>query len=151
MANPLLGYWYRLYMKQTKHEQILEKKLCLLGVRYRTQHPFFNIDGHISAYPDFYLPDNNLVIEVDDPKHSEPERIKKDRQRTKALNGLGITVVRFTNEQVETDIKSVMDSIRAVVFPVAKTPSLPITPEPKKRGRPRKTSSVERRVFDSPD
>lgn len=144
MGNPMLGYWYRLYMKQTRHEELLEHRLCLMGVRYRTQHPFLSIN----AFPDFYLPDHALVIEVDDPKHNEPERIKKDRERTKALAGLGIKVIRFTNQEVEQNIKGVMDSIRAAVFSslrvdTASTPSLPKPPEStppnkKKRGRPPK-------------
>ena len=106
MANIMLSYWYRLYTKQTKHEQMLEKELCKLGVRYRTQHIVLSV----KAILDFYLPDYNLCIEVDDISHEK--KAKKDRLRTERLAGLDIKVIRFTNKQVETQMDSVVSQIR---------------------------------------
>lgn len=106
MANIMLSYWYRLYTKQTKHEQMLEKELCKLGVRYRTQH----IVLPVKAILDFYLPDYNLCIEVDDISHEK--KTKKDRLRTERLAGIGIRVVRFTNKQVETQLSKVLAQIQ---------------------------------------
>ena len=109
MANIMLSYWYRLYTKQTRHEKKLEKQLCKLGVRYRTQH----IVLAAKAILDFYLPDQEICIEVDDPGHEK--RQKKDQQRTERLAGLGIRVIRFTNEDVDKRMKSVIASIRDAV------------------------------------
>ena len=106
MANIMLSYWYRLYTKQTKHEQKLEKEICKLGVRYRTQH----IMLPVKAILDFYLPDFNLCVEVDDPSHEK--KAKKDRLRTERLAGLGIKVIRFTNKQVDSQPDKVLDAIR---------------------------------------
>lgn len=106
MANIMLGWWYRLYTKQTKHEQKLEKEVCKLGVRYRTQH----IILPVKAILDFYFPDQNLCVEVDDPSHEK--KIKKDRLRTERLAGLGIKTIRFTNKQVEDKIDTVLARIR---------------------------------------
>jgi very-short-patch-repair endonuclease len=97
MANILLTYWYKLYKDQTRHEEMVEFEISKLGVRYRTQHPFLAQ----KAFVDFYLPDLDLVVEVDDPKHLLPDRIAKDKKRTALLNSLGITVIRYTNQEVE--------------------------------------------------
>ncbi len=95
MPNIMLSYWYRLYTKQTRHEEMLEKEICKLGVRYRTQHPMIGQ----KAFLDFYLPDYQVCLEVDDPGHEK--RQKKDRLRDKRLAGLGIRTIRFTNSEVE--------------------------------------------------
>lgn len=106
MANIMLSYWYRLYTKQTVQEKKLEKEICKLGVRYRTQH----IVLPAKAILDFYLPDQNLCIEIDDPSHAKKQ--KKDRERTKRLSGLGIDVVRYTNKQVDSGVEKVLALIR---------------------------------------
>jgi very-short-patch-repair endonuclease len=107
MGNPMLGYWYKLYKDQTKQEQAVEKEVCKLGIRYRTQHPFLSQ----RAFADFYFPDYNLIVEIDDPSHEEPEKIKKDLERTKRLQALNLTILRFTNRQVDKELPSVMEVI----------------------------------------
>ena len=104
MANIMLSYWYTLYTGQTPCEELLEKELCKLGVRYRTQHPFLAQ----KAFADFYLPDQKLVIEVDDPSHLKADKRKKDLQRTKRLEAQGLTVIRFTNQQVLDNLEDVI-------------------------------------------
>ena len=152
MANLMLGRWYKLYTKQTPAELAFENIISKFGIRYRTQH----IILAASAFPDFFLPDYNLVIEVDDKSHFEKAKIQKDRERTKRLNGLGINVIRFTNEEVLETPMVVLKAVRAVLdsYDVqSRTPTKPTVQLPKKRGRPRKQSQdvVSRLVFDSPD
>ena len=48
-------------------------------------------------------------------RHLEEEQRKKDAERTAFLNSLDIEVLRFTNEEVLTDINSVLARIRAAV------------------------------------
>ena len=108
MANIMLSYWYTLYIGQTPCEELLEKELCKLGVRYRTQHPFLAQ----KAFADFYLPDHKLIIKVDDPSHLKADKRKKDLQRTKRLEALGLRVIRFTNQQVLDNLEDIIESIR---------------------------------------
>jgi very-short-patch-repair endonuclease len=108
MGNKMLSYWYRLYTKQTPAEQVLEKSICKLGIRYRTQHPMLSC----GAFLDIYLPDYDLAIEVDDPGHLRSSQVKKDAERTEKLNKKGIRVVRYTNAQVMNDIDYVIDLIK---------------------------------------
>ena len=56
---------------------------------------------------DFYCPKLKLVIEVDEPYHLEPEAQARDRARTEVLEGYGLQVVRFSNEEVMRDFRGV--------------------------------------------
>lgn len=106
MANVMLSYWYRLYTKQTKHEKAVEAEICKLGVRYRTQHIMLNA----RAILDFYFPDHDLCVEIDDNSHKQ--KIKKDQERTSRLTGLGIRVIRFTNTDVDKNLQKIVTQIQ---------------------------------------
>jgi len=49
---------------------------------------------------DFYCAALRLVIEVDGESHTLPEAKALDSERTSVLEGYGLKVIRFTNEQV---------------------------------------------------
>ena len=78
-------------------------KLC--GVHFRRQHPVF---GYI---PDFVSLKNQLLIEIDGGYHFEEEQPEKDAERTRYLNEAGFVVLRFTNEEVLSDIDNVLEEI----------------------------------------
>ena len=46
-----------------------------------------------------------LIIEVDGSIHELDEVMRKDKDRQKALEETGFTVLRFTNEEVLTNIQ----------------------------------------------
>ena len=73
--------------------QFIRKKQ-MLGFRFRRQYA---IDRFIV---DFYCPSAKLVIEVDGEVHDLPERAAYDAERQHYLESLGITVLRFSNEQI---------------------------------------------------
>ncbi len=56
---------------------------------------------------DFYCPKLKLVIEVDGASHFTPEAIEYDQARTKILEGYGLTVIRFTNDEVINNLEGV--------------------------------------------
>ena len=58
---------------------------------------------------DFYCPERKLCVELDGSSHDY--RYDYDEQRTAYLNGQGIRVVRFTNEQVFSCMNSVVAEI----------------------------------------
>ena len=93
---------------QTRAEQILWKalrnnKVC--NLKFRRQHPF---DNYIL---DFYSHKMKLVIEVDGEVHNDSEVALYDAARTKILNESGLTVLRFTNAAVETNLKKVIKHV----------------------------------------
>jgi len=85
---------------------ILRRK-SLKKLKFRRQHP---VNRFIV---DFYCHELKLVIELDGDIHL-PEEIKTyDLKREELLRSMGLTVIRFTNEQVfrepERIIKTVLE------------------------------------------
>ncbi|MBO4905609.1 MAG: endonuclease domain-containing protein [Bacteroidaceae bacterium] len=62
---------------------------------------------------DFVSLQHQLVIEVDGAYHSEFEQMEYDELRTQHLESFGFFVIRFSNEQVQNDMPSVIDSIKS--------------------------------------
>ncbi len=85
--------------------------LCLknkqLGVKFRRQHP-------IAIYiVDFYCHELRLVIEIDGGIHELEDVRKADKEREENLKKLGLTVIRFTNNEVKTQTEKVLQIIRS--------------------------------------
>ena len=77
-----------------------------------------NFEGNIQSQNyivDFYCHKLKLVIEVDGSIHSSEENQKLDEMRQKNLEKLGLTVFRFTNEDVRNKIEKVLDKINQFV------------------------------------
>lgn len=93
----------------TLSEELLWARLrqSQLGVRFKAQHP---IDIFIV---DFYCHAHKLIIEVDGGIHRS--QIDYDEGRTGELEKFGLTVIRFTNEEVTNDIESVIEKIKQVM------------------------------------
>ena len=64
------------------------------------------IDNYIV---DFYCSELRLVIEIDGDSHAES--VEYDVERTRVLQSLGLTVVRFTNAEVFQNIEGVYDNL----------------------------------------
>ena len=61
---------------------------------------------------DFYCPKLKLVIEVDGDSHFTPEAQEYDQKRTEILEGYGLKVLRFTNEQIINNFEGVYSTIQ---------------------------------------
>jgi len=85
--------WAQIRMKQLK------------GYQFYRQKP---IGDYIV---DFFCPRAKLVIEVDGSQHFSDEMTEYDRIRNEYLSSLGLRVLRFTNIDVLTHIKRVVESI----------------------------------------
>ena len=86
----------------------------LAGLKFRRQHP-------IHPYTvDFFCASAKLVVEVDGSQHGE----ESDRARTRFLQEQGLTVLRFWNNEVLTQIEAVADAIlkAAAQSPLTPTP-----------------------------
>lgn len=60
---------------------------------------------------DFYCAEKKLAIELDGSQHFEEKNVMKDDKRTKYLNGKGVTVLRYTNLDVDKNFSSVCEDI----------------------------------------
>ena len=79
---------------------------------------------------DFYCPELRLCIELDGSVHDGSEAQQKDADRTAFLNEYRISVLRFRNEEVESDVLSVLDRIREFINNLNRGEELVETPIP---------------------
>jgi len=86
-------------------EKLKLKQIC--GVRFRRQHP---IDFFIA---DFYCHEARLVVEIDGEIHV----IQKDYDngRSAEMERYFIKVIRFSNSEVENNIKDVVKRIESQI------------------------------------
>lgn len=101
----------------TKAEEILWEQLRnrkLDNKKFYRQFPiFYDINGRESFFiADFFSFENKLVIELDGVIHDYS--LKEDMQRTEILNLLGLSVIRFKNEEIEKELEKVLERIKNV-------------------------------------
>lgn len=64
---------------------------------------------------DFYCAALKLVIEIDGKSHFTDEGQVYDRERTQVLEGYGLKVIRFTNDEVLHHFEEVCQRIEAIL------------------------------------
>ncbi|WP_432670478.1 vitamin B12 dependent-methionine synthase activation domain-containing protein [Flavobacterium sp. SM2513] len=112
-ANPftytlLKKYAFEMRNKPTDAEKVLWQALSgkkLENFKFRRQHI---IGDYIT---DFICLKHNLIVEVDDSIHQLPENQVSDAERTKWLLSEGYKVIRFTNNEVFTNLENVLNEI----------------------------------------
>jgi len=76
------------------------------GYKFRKQHPI----GDFIA--DFICLEKKLVIEIDGEYHNTAVQQHDDAVRTDDIERIGYRVIRFTNEEVEKQISTVLTKIK---------------------------------------
>ena len=64
---------------------------------------------------DFYCHKAKLIIEIDGSQHFTEDGMRKDNFRTEILEGYDLKVIRFTNQQINTNFRGVCEYIDWVV------------------------------------
>ncbi len=64
---------------------------------------------------DFYCHAAKLIIEVDGSQHYEPQGIAYDEERSAALSKYGLTVLRFSNREIDREFPAVCEQIDRTV------------------------------------
>jgi chorismate synthase len=93
---------------QTETEELLWQTVRnrqVGGYKFRRQHP---IAGFI---PDFVCLEKRLIIEIDGTYHNAEEQKKYDEARAEWLKEHQFKLLRFTNEQIKNDMRSVVTTI----------------------------------------
>ncbi|AZA87031.1 DUF559 domain-containing protein [Chryseobacterium shandongense] len=112
-ANPVLYKELKIRARELR-DQMTEAETLLWnivsgkkfeGYKFRRQ---YIIDQFIV---DFVCLRANLIIEVDGKFHDEEAQKEKDASRTEILQSYGFKVIRFTNEDVLTNLDSVLHTI----------------------------------------
>ncbi len=63
---------------------------------------------------DFICREKKVVIEIDGGQHNESENIEYDKQRTKYLENKGYKVIRFWNNDIDSNIEGVYQHLQNV-------------------------------------
>ena len=75
-------------------------------------HPRFRRQETVSNYIlDFFCHPAKLAIELDGSQHCEPEALAYDARRSAHLQELGITVIRFSNYDIQHNFRGVCQQI----------------------------------------
>lgn len=85
--------WQKIRRKQLKGRQFYRQK---------------NIGDYIV---DFYCPSAKVIVELDGGQHYTQEGGSRDQIREKYLEGLGFTILRFSDREVFKNIEGVLERI----------------------------------------
>ena len=77
----------------------------LLPLTVKRQH---NIENYIV---DFYIAEKRIVIEIDGLQHTDPDEKLKDMVRDEKLGEWGITVLRYSNKDINANFYAVINDI----------------------------------------
>jgi very-short-patch-repair endonuclease len=113
----------RLRQTMTRAETLLWRHLKadrIDGLGFRRQVPFRNYIA------DFACLSVKLIVELDGESHDFDERQKADQYRDTFFVSEGFHVLRFTNEQVMSNLEGVVEVIRQVAS--SRTSGLPPSP-----------------------
>ncbi len=106
----LKQYAQKLRKEATKEENTLwYQYLRHYPVQFRRQCPIGNY------IVDFYCAKALLVVELDGSQHYELEGIAQDAARTRYLTSLGIYVLRFSNRDINQNLRGVCQAIDLAV------------------------------------
>ncbi|REE83134.1 5-methyltetrahydrofolate--homocysteine methyltransferase [Lutibacter oceani] len=113
-ANPVLYGLLKEYAKQMRNQPTEAESLLwdvlsgkkLEGYKFRRQHI---IGNYIT---DFICLKTNLIIEIDGLIHQLPENKESDTERTFWLENEGYRVIRFSNEEVLSNLDLVLSKIK---------------------------------------
>lgn len=136
--NPKLkDYANKLRKRMTKAEACIWKYLLkareMKGYQFRRQRPVLNYIA------DFMCKELLLIIEIDGSFHDLEEVQLKDEARTKELEKVGFTVLRFSNWEVLNRMPDVSIVIAEWIDANAKVPP----PPRRRRSRDKTEESVE--------
>jgi acetylglutamate kinase len=97
--------------RMTPAEEILWKYIHIneWKLKFRRQHPIANYVA------DFYCHGIKLVIELDGGIHEHEEVKRYDETRENHLKELGLTILRFKNEEIFKNKKSVLEKIAETI------------------------------------
>ena len=119
-SKQLINRAKELRKQQTDAEMLLWNALRshrFSGLKFRRQHP---VKWFIA---DFYCQEVKLIIEVDGGIHATPDQSAYDAGRTAEIEELGLKIIRFTNEEILTNLEFVLQKIEETI-------QLPTSPSP---------------------
>ena len=126
--NNLYGYNKRLQpFANTLRKEMTKAEACLwkyvLRARQMKGHQFQRQRPVFHYIADFMCKELSLVIEVDGITHDNT--LERDNHRDDTLSRAGFHVLRFTDEEVLTNIRGVAEEIERVIDAIKPPPAPP--------------------------
>ena len=81
------------------------------GFHFRRQAPF------LGFYLDFMCFKRRLIVEVDGGQHNDPIQADHDAMRDRILERAGLTTLRVSNADINTNLTGVFDAILRLLDP----------------------------------
>jgi len=81
----------------------------VLRMRHFSDYKFLRQKPIADFIVDFYCAELRLVIEIDGDSHAES--VDHDARRTEVMNELGVSVARYTNDEVMANLGGVYDDL----------------------------------------
>jgi very-short-patch-repair endonuclease len=107
-------YQSMLSKNATKYELKFKEILIKNNIKFYFQKIFkvTRGKGSVKYIVDFYIPQNNVVIEIDGSQHNKENNISKDSIRTEGLLTAGVSkVIRLSNKEVNEDSEKMIKII----------------------------------------
>jgi 5-methyltetrahydrofolate--homocysteine methyltransferase len=82
---------------------------------------------------DFVCFTNKLIVELDGPQHLDPQAVEHDKQRDVWLAARGFHIIRFRNQELDKDIRAVVDAIGRTIDELEGGAESPL-PSPPRQG-----------------
>jgi len=101
--------------RKLRRDQTKEEALLWYNFLRHSPHRFHRQYVIGDYIVDFYCHKAKLVIELDGSQHFEPEKVKKDAERTAYLQAKGLRVLRFTNLDVLRNFREVCEVIHSAL------------------------------------
>jgi len=118
--------------QELRRNQTDAEKIFWSKIRNRQFHglKFFRQYGIGPYILDFYCPAAKLAVELDGGQHNENLDREYDAARSEYLKERGITVLRFWNHEVLSDIQAVMSKAEAEIIhpPLSQDHNAPYPP-----------------------
>ena len=98
--------------KSTKAESLLWNEIrdSKLGVKFRRQ---YSVMGYVV---EFYCSKNRLGVELEGGIHRKSDVKAYDKYRKEYLEALNIRMLFFKNEEVESNLDNILNTIRKVII-----------------------------------
>src|SRR5262249_2645986 len=96
----------------------------------------FRRQAAIGAYVvDFVCFTHKLIVELDGPQRLDPEAVEHDKRRTAWLAARNYRVIRFRNQELDEDIRAVVEKIELALVDLETHAPNPPSPTLPAKGR----------------
>ncbi|MFA5916834.1 MAG: TatD family hydrolase [Candidatus Gracilibacteria bacterium] len=140
VSTPLIkgarGFSYIPYNKELK-EKSRELRKNITNAEKKIRYNFLNSIGInitkqkplLNYIVDFYIPSLGLIIEIDGDSHFQENYIDYENKRTQDLEGYGLEIIRFTNNEIYENFENVCEKIKKKIEQktIQKTPYPPLS------------------------